>query len=455
MGTFGKSFSREIGKNTGKWVSNKLFGSGHSTPYRVVNQREREERRAEREEARRYRERQKMIEIERREEKRTLARLEKEMVEREKQLVIEANITEAHQHENYIKVLQSVHMDYAERMDWESILDEGELEYVQSSKELESEIRKYTNDYVDNQIEIAKRDSKLSLASLIIGKFYDKKYTLLFKLASKKDALNVLLGICIMGALYSFEQEGFLKYFILCLAVLVFSFFYLLKIGAEDFNKILKLEEVVSELERTRPTLIKENFEKQDQIYNLYLEQKKDLETTREIAKGVLNGDIQYYTYALNYVNPFEDLKDYGSDISFNVASNLINIDFYVHGEDVVPYVTKKILRNGSVLKEEPISNSRFNEIYQNYVCSCVLRIAKEVFQLLPLVDNVQVNAKGFILNTSTGNNEDETILSVKIDRLRLETFNFELLSPAGAMSNFEHRMDFKKNEGFKPVQDL
>jgi hypothetical protein len=34
MGTFGQSFSRELGKNTGKFVSNKVFGDSWSTPYR-------------------------------------------------------------------------------------------------------------------------------------------------------------------------------------------------------------------------------------------------------------------------------------------------------------------------------------------------------------------------------------------------------------------------------------
>jgi len=34
--SFGKSFERELGKNTGKWVSNVIFGDGHSTPYRRV-----------------------------------------------------------------------------------------------------------------------------------------------------------------------------------------------------------------------------------------------------------------------------------------------------------------------------------------------------------------------------------------------------------------------------------
>ena len=35
MGTFGNSFSREIGKNTGKVVSNAVFGDKWSTPHRI------------------------------------------------------------------------------------------------------------------------------------------------------------------------------------------------------------------------------------------------------------------------------------------------------------------------------------------------------------------------------------------------------------------------------------
>jgi len=35
MGTFGKSLSRELGKNTGKVISNAVFGNKWSTPHRV------------------------------------------------------------------------------------------------------------------------------------------------------------------------------------------------------------------------------------------------------------------------------------------------------------------------------------------------------------------------------------------------------------------------------------
>lgn len=40
MSRYFDSLKRELGKNTGKWVSNKVFGDGHSTPYRVKIQRQ-------------------------------------------------------------------------------------------------------------------------------------------------------------------------------------------------------------------------------------------------------------------------------------------------------------------------------------------------------------------------------------------------------------------------------
>ena len=47
MGNFGKAFTRELGKNTGKWVSNKVFGDGHATPYKLKVERIKAEKKAE------------------------------------------------------------------------------------------------------------------------------------------------------------------------------------------------------------------------------------------------------------------------------------------------------------------------------------------------------------------------------------------------------------------------
>lgn len=40
MSKFIDSFKREVGKNAGKWVSNKLFGDKHATPIKIIRKRE-------------------------------------------------------------------------------------------------------------------------------------------------------------------------------------------------------------------------------------------------------------------------------------------------------------------------------------------------------------------------------------------------------------------------------
>lgn len=455
MGTFGKTFTREIGKNTGKWVSNKVFGSGHSTPHRVIHEREKENRRIERDNARNFREQQKEYEKQRREREKRIVQLEKQMAEREKQQMISSNISEVAEHENYINVIQSVHKDYSVEMNWSRILNIKEPDYIKKSIELEDVITRSTNNFIDEQIRIAKENSKLSFASLLIGNLYEEKYAWLFKVASNKAFYTFINVICIIGVMSSIQIESFIKYPILIISLISLAVLYLIKQGAKDFNSGVELENTIENLENSRKEKIKENLDKQDEKHKLYLEEKEDFDKITNIAKGVLNKDSQSYTYALNLFDPFEDLNDYGSDISFNVSPDIIYVDYYVHSEDVVPKNIKKILRKGAEIKEEPMPISRFNEIYQDYVCSCILRIAKEIFQLLPVVENVQINAKGSIINKATGNYEEKTIVTVKIDRKKLTELNFQLLDPSDSMSNFEHRMDFKKTEGFNPVEDL
>ena len=175
-----------------------------------------------------------------------------------------------------------------------------------------------------------------------------------------------------------------------------------------------------------------------------------------DIADGVLKNKPQSFTYALNFFNPFEDLQDYGSDISFEIIdSTKVEVDFYVHSEQVIPNTSKKVLRKGIEVKEETLPQSRFNEIYQDYVCSCILKIAKETFQLIPSIKEVQVNAKGLLMNTATGKEEEQTIISTVIERNKLNQLNFELLDPSDSMSNFKNNMNFKKTQGFSPVEIL
>jgi hypothetical protein len=179
-----------------------------------------------------------------------------------------------------------------------------------------------------------------------------------------------------------------------------------------------------------------------------------DWEEQQELAAGVLAGNREAFVDVINKMNPFSDIGELGSSVRFNVAStSLIEAHIQVNGERVVPSHIKALLKSGKLsVKEMP--KSRFFELYQDYVCGCVLRVARELFALLP-IEMAIVTAEGAILNASTGHMENRPILSVAIPRETLSKLNFDTLDPSDALSNFLHRMDFKKGRGFAAVERI
>ena len=324
-------------------------------------------------------------------------------------------------------------------------------EYVKTAEELSDKITDYSNNQIDQKIEEAKRESKPFLSHLIIGGIFKEKNRWLLNLTGNKKVLVFISLLSMLGLFYGLVESLFL----VVVSVIVFLTFCLFNIGAKDFEKKMSLKDKVNNIEKKRSNWIKENLNEQRKIHEQYLKNKQDYKKMMDIVNGVINKNSQSYTYALNFFRPFKDLQEYGSDISFNIQSERVIVDFYVHSEEVIPKTTKRLLRRKTEVKEDQIPNSSFNQIYQDYVCSCILKIAKEIFQLLPSVNISQVNAKGSLTNSSTGNSEEKTIASVIIDRSILDTLNFDLLDPSDSMSNFDHRMDFKKNKGFQPVEDL
>jgi hypothetical protein len=98
-----------------------------------------------------------------------------------------------------------------------------------------------------------------------------------------------------------------------------------------------------------------------------------------------------------------------------------------------------------------------FHDIYLDYLCGCVLRVAREIFALLP-VNTVLVTAAADSLDSRTGQMVEQTVLSVLIPRADVAALNFDRLVPSDAMDIFQCRGDFKasrKSEAFQPITPL
>ncbi len=145
---------------------------------------------------------------------------------------------------------------------------------------------------------------------------------------------------------------------------------------------------------------------------------------------------------------------EFGSGFEFFVEDpEILEVEFDVHSEKVVPKQMKSLTKTGKLtIKDMP--KSKFYDIMQDYVCSCAIRIARDMFAILPF-EAVVVHAMDEQLNTGTGHKERIPVLSVKFEKGKLNTLNFDSIDCSDSMINFDHNMNFKKTKGFLPVTKL
>lgn len=174
-------------------------------------------------------------------------------------------------------------------------------------------------------------------------------------------------------------------------------------------------------------------------------------EELQEISFGVKNKEIDFYKKALQYFDPFSDIGELGTQISFNFEQNHIDVDLHVNSLDVIPDYELRQTTTGKLSKKN-MPKSRFNELYQDHICSASMRIAREVFAYLP-IDYARINAMAQILNTKTGHLEEQPILSVIFPPETIENLNLETIDPSDSMQNFVHNMKFSKTKGFSVVE--
>lgn len=150
------------------------------------------------------------------------------------------------------------------------------------------------------------------------------------------------------------------------------------------------------------------------------------------VASKVLAGDIDTYLQVIYEVNPLDDLLMYGSNYEFGTDdAKKIEVEFNV---------------NINALSEakQKLSNTEYNRLLQDYVCSVCIRIARDMFALLPIRNTIVHSVL-----------DGKTIVSVDFDRQNLSKIKFGYIDPSDTLVLFKHNMDFNEIEGFSPVNNL
>ena len=150
------------------------------------------------------------------------------------------------------------------------------------------------------------------------------------------------------------------------------------------------------------------------------------------VAAGILAGDIDAYLQLIYEINPLDDLLDYGSGFTFGTDDPArMEVEFTVN-TDALSAAKASLLRR------------EYNDLLQDYVCSAAIRIARDIFALLP-VQMCIVHAQL----------KEETVLSAAFDRAVMEKIRFGFIDPSDTMSRFRVNMNYSDLTGFGPVERI
>ncbi|WP_430408922.1 hypothetical protein [Kordia sp.] len=207
----------------------------------------------------------------------------------------------------------------------------------------------------------------------------------------------------------------------------------------------------VVRLELLAKIAIKKDKEEYELAYDSYLNELEEWEELNNICIGVKKKNIASYKDAIKYFDPFSDLNELGTQIGFIFDEDYIDINLYTNSLDTIPNYELKQTSTGKLSKRE-MPKTKFNELYQDHICSATLRVAREIFAYLPL-EHVRINAVIKMVDTSTGHLKDQIILSVLFVPETIENLNLNTIDPSDSMINFIHTMNFNKTKGFKGVE--
>lgn len=219
------------------------------------------------------------------------------------------------------------------------------------------------------------------------------------------------------------------------------------KILGLDIRKKRKLELGIE-------AAIKEDEEEYKSRLSKYKQELQDYNDLQDLAKNISEGNLEYYKKAVEEIDPLSEISEIGSKIEFKFqSSSKIKTILHIHDDKVIPKQSKSLLKSGKPSIKD-IPQGKYNELYQDYVCSSALRVGRELFALLP-VQEIVLTAKGNLLNQSTGRIEEQPILSVLLIRETIRMINFESIDPSECMKNFKHNMGFRKSQGMSAISEI
>jgi hypothetical protein len=225
---------------------------------------------------------------------------------------------------------------------------ENKIERVENHlKEIKNKIEEYSEKIYDIKYQKTEYETEINKTNWISGLFENKKSKLIENIKSLEIKVNN-----ITKELEEIENGS--------------EFYNLNKIHNEynDYLETLQTIDIIW-----------------NESINIFKEQKELYYLSNNLLE---NKDYQFFEIAEKIFEPFSFVNELNIRSVSNYQNEIHSMDVYLEGRNIVPEEESYLVRDKE-LKTREFSKKRFWEIYQDYVSSITLRVAKEYFSFFLL----------------------------------------------------------------------
>jgi len=159
--------------------------------------------------------------------------------------------------------------------------------------------------------------------------------------------------------------------------------------------------------------------------YTDYLEEYKEIKTCYD---GIRGADENTYLYWLNKSKAFDELYMHGIDLSFDYNEATLNVVVDYSQSKLIPMYSKKLIDDQVIAVV--LTESVRHDLLKDVIYSCTVRVAREIFELLPI-------NKTIIKNYSK---HDDPVLAVVFKRELFERLDIDASSTKYIVESFNYK---------------
>lgn len=174
----------------------------------------------------------------------------------------------------------------------------------------------------------------------------------------------------------------------------------------------------------------------------------------RSFSKSVVEQNNKAWLRVIELLEPLKGLHGVAESANVHWDSPAhAEVTILLTSDEVIPAMSLTLTKRG-LLSEKPMAQKKRWEMYEDAICGAAIRATRELFAVLPF-EAITVHCNSGSISTETGAHEEVPVLSVHYPRNAFLALIFEHIDPSDSLRRFRHNKDFKRGEGFRPVERI